>query len=163
MNRPWAPEDTSAEVLARFWSKTRKSPDCWLWTGSPTSTGYGTLRIGGRAGYDRAAHRLSALIHFGAFDVNLCVLHHCDVPLCVNPTHLYLGTPADNATDRDGRLRGRHWGRPQVVDECPNGHPYDAANTYIHNGGRMCRECHRIREKARRQRIKAILNREGTP
>lgn len=92
-------------VVVRFWEKVVKTEGCWLWTGkSFSSYGYGLLHIRGR-GMVRA-HRLSWEIHHGLIPDGLWVLHHCDVPRCVRPDHLFLGTHADNMADahRKGRL-----------------------------------------------------------
>lgn len=71
---------------------------CWLWTAWTDVQGYGRIRFGG--GKRMGAHRASYLIHKGALDSNLCVLHRCDTPSCVNPDHLFLGTNNDNVRDR---------------------------------------------------------------
>jgi hypothetical protein len=96
----------------RFWPKVRQTPDCWLWTGSKCSDGYGT--IGTSKGYLTSAHRLSWIIHNGPIPKGLSVLHKCDNPPCVNPKHLFLGTQRDNIIDcvnkrRDNKACGsRH-------------------------------------------------------
>lgn len=68
---------------------------CLLWRGS-VSKGYGVARLEGR--YD-AAHRVAYAVLVGPVPDDMCVLHRCDVPLCVNPDHLWLGTKADNNRD----------------------------------------------------------------
>lgn len=82
------------------------STGCWLWDGSLVANGYGHLgrRRNGKK-IDYRAHRYSFEMHNGPIPEGLCVLHTCDVRNCVNPEHLFLGTPLDNAKDRD--LKGR--------------------------------------------------------
>lgn len=98
----------NSDPVPRFWRKVdQRSPDeCWEWTGSRTMQGYGTLMLTVDPYQTVRAHRLSWEIHNGAIPADLWVLHHCDNPPCVNPAHLYLGTPRENARDRASRNRG---------------------------------------------------------
>lgn len=97
----------------RFWSKVRKlGPDeCWEWVGARHPEGYGYLYAGplyeNRVRWVKS-HRLSWEIHNGQIPDGLSVLHHCDNPPCVNPSHLYVGTQAQNVHDRTVRNRGRN-------------------------------------------------------
>ena len=73
----------------------------------------------------QSAHRVSWQIHNGKIPEGMCVLHHCDNPICVNPSHLYLGTYADNAKDREFRgrrkvLRGSEIGNSKLNEESAN-------------------------------------------
>ncbi len=91
--------------VARFWGKVRKGPDCWIWTASTDPKGYGKFRTNGKT---VLSHRYSAYLHGILTELtdDACVLHTCDVPACVSPSHLRAGTHADNAKDRDSKGRG---------------------------------------------------------
>jgi HNH endonuclease len=96
-----------ATVPHRFWSKVRRGePDeCWLWTGSLMSGGYGCLRIGG---VTRTSHTVTWELAHGPIPSGMCVCHHCDVRACCNPAHLFIGSYQDNVNDakRKGHLHG---------------------------------------------------------
>jgi len=74
-----------------------KATGCWLWQLNLGRWGYGKMKIGGKT---FSAHRIAWELHRGPIPNELCVLHKCDVPACVNPAHLFLGTHRDNAWDK---------------------------------------------------------------
>ena len=86
----------------RFEAKFVPEPfsGCWLWT-SALSRNYGAFWLNGR--YQRA-HRVSWQLYVGKIPGGQ-VLHRCDTPLCVNPSHLFLGSQSDNI--RDAVQKGR--------------------------------------------------------
>lgn len=96
----------SPERVRRFWARTRRNPSsgCLEWVGNRNGYGYGRLKIGGS---EVLAHRVAWTIANGPIPPGLCVLHHCDNPPCVEvgPGHLFLGTKAENNTDRS--VKGR--------------------------------------------------------
>lgn len=88
----------------RFWTKVQKGSTCWLWQGSRTPGGYGYIWFNGRL---HGAHRIAWMLTHGQLpEKPLHVLHLCDIPPCVNPQHLFLGTHADNV--RDAYQKGRN-------------------------------------------------------
>lgn len=91
----------------RFWAKVDKrgDDDCWEWTSYRNRKGYGGLCRKGRSNF--LAHRAAWEIAYGEIPDGLCVLHRCDNPPCVNPSHLWLGTNADNVADRESKGRNK--------------------------------------------------------
>ncbi len=88
----------------RFWDKVDKSGDCWLWTGGRVAR-YGSFSYGHSNSKRHRAHRYSWFLRYGSVPSGKHVLHSCDTPLCVRPSHLFVGTQADN--NRDMRHKDR--------------------------------------------------------
>jgi hypothetical protein len=98
---------TVIDLVAKFWEKVdRRGPnECWLWTGNTNKTGYG--RHYRNKTEFHSAHRFSYELHHGPIEGHvpgdpereICVLHRCDTPRCVNPSHLFLGSDKDNIRD----------------------------------------------------------------
>lgn len=131
----------------RFFAKVEKSEGCWMWRGATTTAGYGCFKV--RSYVLVMAHRWSYEYHVGPIGDGLTIDHLCRTPGCVNPGHLDAVDQGENNTRKPRKT------------SCPQGHPFDAANTYVHprphptslRAGFKCRECDRIRQRARRAAI----------
>lgn len=139
----------------RFWEKVEKTDGCWLWTGAASPNGYGQIMSDGSKKL-RPAHRVSWELANGPIPDGMFVCHHCDVPLCVNPAHLFIGTPADNAADMKakGRARGPSQGRP-LTTVCKRGHVRTPENTRLYHNRQNCLICHREHNQNYKARVRA--------
>lgn len=128
-------------VAERMAARTQKTETCWLWVGNINSqTGYGRLGMDGK---NHVAHRVAYELAKGPIPEGLVIDHLCRVRHCVNPDHL------EPVTIRENTLRGI--GIPAVkarADRCHRGHLYDAENTIIQRGNRLCRTCRDARDLA---------------
>lgn len=90
--------------LMEAFKRVNPETGCWEWTGNLSGNGYGQMVVKRKK---FLVHRVAAAQWLGLdiSDSSKLVCHHCDNPICFNPEHIYVGTPADNMRDR--RERGR--------------------------------------------------------
>ena len=139
-------------MMNKFWSKVKVGApdDCWEWQAAKSHKGYGLYMV---AYKHWRAHRFAWTITNGKIPENLCVMHKCDNPPCVNPAHLSLGTVKDNNLDRINKNRDHNKNKTH----CKRGHKYTKNNTYYYkNGARLCKACNRDRANACYARKKAL-------
>lgn len=129
----------SLRTAESVWGKVAVgAPDaCWPWQGSLDSNGYGQHWHDGRLWM---VHRDAYTTRTGPIPKDLTIDHLCFNKVCCNPAHLEAVTPKENTR------------RMRRVLECPSGHPYDDANTYVRkfDGAKVCRECRNAYRRKRR-------------
>ena len=107
------------DIEERFLQKVLmpENPDeCWEWQGNEHRQGYGFFKVGGRAGKNMLAHRVSYIhFHEAILTPDIKLRHKCDNPSCVHPLHVVEGTQGDNV--RDMAQKGRHRGTSKLTDD----------------------------------------------
>lgn len=103
----------------RFLMYRGSGDGCHEWTGPTNTSGYGVLFLNANRSNGRrmvvSAHRYAYEHFIGAIPNGMCVMHRCDNPKCTNPSHLSIGTQADN--NRDRSLKGRSGSREFTAAE----------------------------------------------
>ena len=116
--------------------------DCILWTGVKTKDGYGktSTKINGLR-KSIGVHRLAYIKAYGEIPKGMFVCHKCDVPLCINPDHLFLGSHFDNMRDMVLKKRSRNTNMNKT--HCKNGHEFKGENliNYTLKNGKTMRQC----------------------
>lgn len=87
-----------------FWNRVAigELSECWLWIGDVSEAGYGVFSVNHTG---TGAHRVAYEYANGIIPDGMNVCHRCDVPPCVNPNHLFLGTHQDNMDDKVSKGR----------------------------------------------------------
>lgn len=164
------PEDETASE--RFWPKVEKTDGCWIWKGSVWHL-YGNFFFRGKVWQ---AHRVSWVLSGRELPAKPLVLDHmCRNKTCVNPDHLRVVTPYQNATENNV---GPHAKNAQKT-HCKHGHPFTPENTAYYTppytmgprGGkrypgrptRVCLACKAARKSPRKQTLYSQFNDGGKP
>ena len=134
---------------------------CWLWTGSwhksrkwpQNRYGYIGMKVNGKH-RSVDTHRAMLIAIHGPLTKEQCGCHRCDVPLCINPAHLFIGSMKDNI--HDSRSKNRH--HEGQKEYCDRGHPLFGPNVRIQTQlkkrtgtiarQRVCLTCEKLRAQS---------------
>ena len=135
-------------LFKRFWNKVLIGDGCWEWIGARQKDWHGRVSVWNEDGtmHNEVTSRAAWFLTTGKWP-ELQVLHRCDNPVCVRPSHLFEGTQQDNIQDCIDK--GRFHGGKIYATVCKRGH--DLTDAYMHQGKRHCRICRRDWKRERRK------------
>lgn len=159
-------------LVARI--RVDEATGCWLWTGPyckyrpwPQNRYglIGTWHPELHRSVTMHTHRAMMIALNGPLTPQQCVCHRCDVPLCINPAHLFIGSMRDNI--RDSRNKNRHHEGKKT--HCDKGHPLSGDNLYLSKQGggkvgirRVCLTCARARAREYQRSKRVEVSATGT-
>lgn len=115
---------TRSDIWVRLLRRSSRVDECLVWYGCRNNRGYGLINVDredGRGNVKVSVHRLSYELTYGPIPNGLFVCHSCDNPPCIEPSHLWIGTPRDNS--RDASIKGHlsaPFRPPRLGSESPN-------------------------------------------
>lgn len=113
-------DEQKGRLRDRLLSKIQVVDGHWIWTKCTNRPGgYGLIKVDGIM---ELAHRVSWRVFRGPIPDGIKVLHECDLPLCINPDCLFLGTLSDNTQDmlskgRNTPTRGEANARSKLTND----------------------------------------------
>jgi hypothetical protein len=139
----WAALAVERRLQYRIWPRG----DCWEFRGPHDEHGYGRVNVN----WERLkAHRFAYEMAKGAIPPGLMIDHLCRHHWCVRPSHLEAVTHVVNTLRGESRNA-----KNRRKTHCKRGHPFTVKNTYRVAKGRICRACHAMHERHRREGIRA--------
>lgn len=132
-------------TVQEFFARVQATGGCWPWLGYRQRDGYGLVRKKGQPA--EAAHRVAYRLLVGPIPAGFVVMHRCDNPPCCRPSHLIVGTQAENLADMRAKGRDRKPGT-----HCRRGHPFVGVNSA---GAQVCQPCTKARQDRYNQKRRA--------
>lgn len=147
------PNTPAGSIEERFWAKVDKNGigGCWTWMACINQDGYGNWTIGKKT---VRAHRMSWNLLRGDIPDGMFLDHVCRVRSCVNPDHLRVVTPKENAISNSLSRQAIN----STKTHCIRGHILAGENLIDHGRGyRNCRTCKNLHGKEYMREYRAGL------